>query len=449
MRRYRIATFLLLILFIFSLLSMEILYYESRNVLGDKGFDKITLELVNYNNKYLPVDLVDTLKNNSDVQSTLSIVPEITNITSQLEESSAYEPKLVYGVKGDITKYYNIEMIQGSFFVNEEKEIDSDVVVLSEELAVKLFGNKKVVNSYVYIYDKKFKVIGVINNSKNKFLKVVEKDNEIAYIPVETMGYDDDVNRINNAVHVELIKNKIGYGDYNSIKDIGINEKEIIMDDFEVIELRMTQRYKMLYFVSGMLSIIFLILILKSLLARLIIRLKQTSKMEYLSGVLKKNYKYILLNVIVLLVIVTLIIYVWRIVVFDFVVITDKKVDSFLSIISVFWESIINFVTPLNQYIISSTTIVLYLEKLSIVFFYLSIFTGIVLLLMINKQVNLLESVEKELKIIGIYGLIGILITVIIYGVLGFSLVLYIFNILKIYFCIFVFAVYKVIKLKK
>jgi putative ABC transport system permease protein len=92
---------------------------------------------------------------------------------------------MIWGVSAPFFDLYQAKVMEGRSFTNNEDKSQSRVVVIGPALKKKLFGDGKAIGERLKIGDKKFMVIGVMEEQGNYF-GVMDMDN-VVYMPVRTL----------------------------------------------------------------------------------------------------------------------------------------------------------------------------------------------------------------------------------------------------------------------
>lgn len=184
---------------------------------------------------------ITTFKNSDvDAISKLNNVEAINSyVTSQ--EIIKYQGEnlvaLIFGYGAFAPEIEKINIAQGRFYTEEEENSLSTVVVLGATIKEKLFGDKEAIGETVYIRNKPFRVVGVVEKRGAVFFFDMDS---IIYLPTKTvqkslLGTDyvlgvsvkvKDINKINNTKEdiVNLLRERHNIDDPDR-------------DDFEVMTM--------------------------------------------------------------------------------------------------------------------------------------------------------------------------------------------------------------------
>ncbi len=94
------------------------------------------------------------------------IMPVVFGAVNGAYENDYYSFS-VYGATPLIKEIYDLEILEGGFFEEEDVDFKNPVIVLGYKVKEELFGKKKAVGEFIRIKNKNFKVVGVLKESGN------------------------------------------------------------------------------------------------------------------------------------------------------------------------------------------------------------------------------------------------------------------------------------------
>ena len=116
----------------------------------------------------------------ADAECTLQ--SKATDITPEKQASIT-----VTGVGGDYYLFHPFRVLYGAFL--SEGTLDPRKIVLDKELAFKLFGTYNTVGSTVYINDREYTVVGVVEQADTKIDRETSGALMHAYVPFDELAY--------------------------------------------------------------------------------------------------------------------------------------------------------------------------------------------------------------------------------------------------------------------
>ncbi len=96
-----------------------------------------------------------------------------------------HNTSLLWGMSASFFDLYNAEVVEGRPFLLEEDLVQARVAVIGPKLKEKLFGESEALEQYIKIGNKKFRVVGIMEEQGNYF-GMMDMD-DIVYLPVRTL----------------------------------------------------------------------------------------------------------------------------------------------------------------------------------------------------------------------------------------------------------------------
>lgn len=176
----------------------------------------------------------------------LAVAPTVwTRQTLKFEEQNM-ESINVTGTTSEYINTTNLNFSSGRFFTDLESNASRDVVVLGSEIAKNLFPLGNSFNNEITIKDRKFKIVGVLEEQGSYIMGSFNPDNQV-FIPVGCVfKYFQNENfrsitinvRAPNSQSVEDVKEeaiglmrKIRGLSYDEINDFSINQQEGLLNE--------------------------------------------------------------------------------------------------------------------------------------------------------------------------------------------------------------------------
>lgn len=241
----------------------------------------------------------------------------------------------ILGVSSNFNKFHNVNVSTGSFFTESIYKENEFCVVLEDKLAYKLFGNENVVGLKVRIFNKDFKIVGVVKRDSTIIQNISNDGLDKVYIPIETLIKLDETTKIsylqfqdlNNDAQVKGKDRVIGL-----LNGIGKNENLYKIIDYSKEERLMRQKPLILCFVLGGLCIWnflkYLIKILREVKGFFITNIKK----EYLLDVVIKNKKQFLIYILKLVLGFLGILVLWKLIKFNLYIPSNYIPDELINI---------------------------------------------------------------------------------------------------------------------
>lgn len=105
----------------------------------------------------------EDLQNKNNVPDAVGVVPYVFSPEVVSYDSQVYDSTLLGSTEG-VLKIFNLEVNQGNFFTNDDVLQKSQVAVIGETVAQKLFGLSSPINQQIKIKDHLYRVIGILTS---------------------------------------------------------------------------------------------------------------------------------------------------------------------------------------------------------------------------------------------------------------------------------------------
>jgi putative ABC transport system permease protein len=104
---------------------------------------------------------LEALKRKSNVSTLGNIIPLVFGGESSSYGNESYR-LTVFGAASDVQRVFDLEVVQGYFFTDEDVRAKASVIVIGSKVKQELFGESDAVGERIKIKDRTYKVIGVL-----------------------------------------------------------------------------------------------------------------------------------------------------------------------------------------------------------------------------------------------------------------------------------------------
>lgn len=300
-------TILCLICLLAAIASILYIYNKVEDINGNIGYDKMNIRIRDFNlEKRLRQKHLSEIK--ESLGNELITYYTYTNMTIHSEFNS--EMVQIYGVGGDFKEFYHMN-INGSFIREDSNKARERVLVLQDKTAYKLFGSADIVGLTTSIEGQDYRIIGVV--SFDEPLEQRLNNGLIGFIPLSAMEEDKI-----NITNIEIAMKNI---DSREIKDIikvfSIDNNNFIIEDFNIVGIKIAQRMKLLIFLFSCIIIVILLKLLFSNLKSLVGKMKTLLESDYLSNIIFKQWKSYIPSLLISIFLLVTIFIIWRVATFD------------------------------------------------------------------------------------------------------------------------------------
>lgn len=421
MRLYIRKEFIVLFIFIFLLLLSQSLFLYIEDINSSIGYEKLIIGSkegtpIEFRFSVNEAKLLDRI-----VSSQLSTYYAVDE-SLVWSEQGTLNPQ-AYGVMGNFSQFNMIKLKKGSFINDNDNNYKKNVAVIEDTVAQKLFKSENVIGLNINIYNKKFTVIGITSTKRTAIEKLLHKESERIYIPLNTMK---ELKPNINIANIEY-KNVDSYIDMAFIKDkivlMGKNPDDFFIEDLNIKGIQQRQKYNILIFILGIFSIYGLLKVLISIIKYMYSFFKTSLEKYYFLEALKAKTIVYIKSIIVITGIILLQVFIWKRISFSLYIEPDKIPQNPANIYSnllVLKEYVTDFVSidyfhPLYEIKLSR-----FLERLNTIVF----FIGIVLesywfFIVARKQSIEVEDMVLELLNLCLYFDFSILLSIVVIHLLG------------------------------
>lgn len=328
MRICRIAKIKLIVSFSILIILIIISNYLNFNV--NRNVSNI-IEYKNINNGSSGITFDDLNKvkaNYKDIKFTGS--KEITaSVTNEYGVSPQKDMKTEQEIKTKLVltdenyfDLYHFEMLRGGKLDFLSVKSGSKVAIVSDVLANSLFKSIDVIGSTLKVGSLRYRIVGVYKENKSLLYSAAEDGYERIYIPYTS--YSDQDKKDKSFLDIMATSETKNY-DEKAINDKlskVLNDKLSLYKavNYTISKKIVLQNIKILYFIIGIILIIFLIRMIVKFTCEANLFLKEKMKSNYLKGALANNKKEFLILVSKILVCILGIVIVFDIVKFNLVI---------------------------------------------------------------------------------------------------------------------------------
>lgn len=239
---------------------------------------------------------------------------------------------------------YPFEMIRGGKLDFLTVKSGSKAAIVSDVLANSLFKSVDVIGSTLNVGNSKYRIVGVYKENKSLLYSAAEDGYERIYIPYTS--YFDQNKKGKSFLDIMATRETKKYDE----KAINNKLSEVLNDKFSlyksvnytVSKQIVLQNIKILYFIIGVIVIIFLIRMIVKFTYEINLFLKEKMKSNYLKGALANNKKEFLIFVGKILICILGIVFVFDIVKFNLVIETQYLPSDNIFDISFYRNTIIS-----------------------------------------------------------------------------------------------------------
>ena len=424
----KISFFVFLVIFVFSLFLLNTLHYESQNISSEVGFNKIYIELKSKNGLKIGLtkQQVENLKSKLNAKKIIYYSGEKTYFSSDFREVRAS----IIGIKGDLNSFYNVNTGGSSVIFDEDSMQNKRVVILSEELALQLFGTVDVIGFDVNIYNQKFKVAGIIEKNNNKVYSLFVKDSMRAFVPFGAIENCKNQLSPNNGkvliTNIEIKSDNINLENVKtSLSILGIDYENYNVEIFDEYGIKIYQNYKIMIFLIALICVALLIQALYYIIKRVIGVIRAEIERNYfirsILNIRKRLTFYFAISAGMLFLIILLL----ENSKFDFYLVYSNLQDEILRLLNTKDYLLSENVTLEVLYKLSFLSALSVLVNFIIVFIkiyrydipaniYISIFAQLLLSVVLNAYILLLLGFSVNITLLGVFKIAIVLFIIIL-----------------------------------
>ncbi|MGF7058763.1 ABC transporter permease [Brassicibacter mesophilus] len=429
--------YVVLFLFIFSLLLCQSIYIYIEEINSTTGYEKLIIGLkegIPIENG-MSVDEVEALNRAVSPQMSTYYATDESVVTS---DYGAFQAQ-VYGVLGNFNEFSKVELNNGSFINDNDNNSNNYVVVIEDTIAQKIFKSENVIGLNMNIYNEKFEIIGVVSSEGAIMEKMLNKELPHIYIPLNTMK---DINSNTYIGNIEY-KNNDSYFDkafmLDKIELVGKNSNNYFVEDLNITGIQQKQKYDILIFILGAYCLYRLLKVLFSIIKSMHNYFKDSIKKDYLTDALKIGKLRYMKGLIMIAGIVLLGVFIWKEISFSLYIAPEKIPDNPGSISQHFLvlkEYLFDFVNfdyihPLYKIKLSR-----FLQRVNNIVFLIGIVCELYLILYVikDKSNEIKDKINRFLNL-GIYLVVSVLLSAFLLYLSGLPVLLSAVDIVLIWIC--------------
>lgn len=387
MRKGRI--FAAIFIFILTMLLTRSIYFKTQELYGNVGYERFSVRLKGDS-------LLEDAFDKADAEELERILaPELMTYYAFNKGQAASERSragaLICGIKGKYNEFYNMRLRKGSFLNEKDHADENYVTVIDEKLAEKLFGSADVIGLDIYMFDKKFKIIGITGDDLSIAGRLIQKDLPYAYVPLSIMEEANQGCKIPNielkawedSLDKALIEDKIAL--------IGRNPDDFYIEDWNELGIMTKQRFDILFFVMGIYCICCLLIAAYKIFRNFIELSKSYLRDNYFSNMIKDMGIKLLTALGKIAGILTAVILIWKEISFDLYISPESFPEDPMSMKEIFGavrNALSEFIKTDNSYILNPNLVISFLSKQGSLIFMLSLLCELYILLFIMRNIS-------------------------------------------------------------
>lgn len=387
MRKGRI--FAAIFIFILTMLLTRSIYFKTQELYGNVGYERFSVRLKGDS-------LLEDAFDKADAEELERILaPELMTYYASNKGQAASERSragaLICGIKGEYNEFYNMRLRKGSFLNEKDHADENYVTVIDEKLAEKLFGSADVIGLDIYMFDKKFKIIGITGDDLSIAGRLIQKDLPYAYVPLSIMEEANQGCKIPNielkawedSLDKALIEDKIAL--------IGRNPDDFYIEDWNELGIMTKQRFDILFFVMGIYCICCLLIAAYKIFRNFIELSKGYLRDNYFSNMIKDMGIKLLIAIGKIAGVFTAVILIWKEISFDLYIPPESFPEDPMSMKEIFGavrDALSEFIKTDNSYILNPNLVISFLSKQGSLIFMLSLLCELYILLFIMRNIS-------------------------------------------------------------
>jgi hypothetical protein len=266
-----------------GMISMQKISVCAKNQLDPQGSNLFTAK---------DMDRIQETLNNRmityTIQTTLPVSFENASISAR-----------VIGTNSFYSMFHDVSIKSGGFLTQESQDRGETVAVIEDELAWKLFNTDNAVGNQISIFDRTFKIIGVCSKEHSIIAKLYDDGNANIYIPSKTFSDLDKNAGISCFEAATDDDSTLGRNESEitrAIQTTGKNPSAYKITDYNIQRALMEQKPSIVVFLMGIITILGLLLYIKTVFIHLISFFKSESSTNYFSNIVRRNALFLLLS---------------------------------------------------------------------------------------------------------------------------------------------------------
>lgn len=314
-------------------------------------------------------------------------------LTATSLEKTENETINITGTNSTYINFCNIEFSSGCFFDRNAEIAGEQVIVIDEKLAWNKFGSINAVGNTMKLFNKNFRVIGIISENKSIVGLISNSGLPNAYIPIRALLEIDKTAKV-NSLQIQTDDTTLsGKNTSEAIEMLNMMGKSLddyYISDLNIKKVLIEQKPRIIVFIIGIVCIIAVFMTFINKTKEIFIFINNKAKTDYMINIIKIHKNMLILQLIKLLLFLSTIVLIWKFIKFDIYIPPEylpKELIDFNFYVNLFWKSIerINlskgYIPPMAEIQLNSITL------LSNWLFCLGLFIGFPILL-----INLMRS---------------------------------------------------------
>lgn len=418
-------------LFILLLFLSQSIYLYIQDLNSSVGYEKLTIRL----KEKLPAERGFNIDQISKLNRIVS--PGMATYYAFRDSTVSRARQVqVYGVLGNFIEFNRIKLVQGSFIDENDNRLRRNVAVIEDIVAESLFGSEDVLGLEIDVYNRKFKIIGVISTERAAIEKLIDIGGPRIYIPLNTMSdltetYIGNVEYKNEGsnLDIDVIKDKIAL--------IGKAHNDFLIEDLNVVGSQQRQKYDILLFVLGVYCLYVLIRLIIDIIKYIVSYSRNSLEDNYFFAMIKRGKKVYIKGILAVAGALVLGFFIWKKSSFRLYVAPDKIPDnpaSITQILSMVIKYITEFVNYNYTHPIYEIKVYGFLQKLNTTVFWVSlIFEILCLASMKGKKSGKIEESINVMLSMGICVIASVWLSVMFIYLMGLPVMISMVDVLLIW----------------
>jgi hypothetical protein len=219
----------------------------------------------------------------------------------------------IYGVNYKYNKFHKTKLNVGKF-LNIDNEYEN-VAVIDETVAEKFFGNYKVIGRHIELYNRKFKIIGVVEGGKSFLDTLTDNGYGKIFIGVPQLLELDTNAKITSLDVKTTDSSTIGINLDElgaALSSIGKSSSNYNITDLNIEKVLIEQKSKLSIFMIGFILIVILFLKMKKIFQIINKLINNSLRDYYFIRALRINFKILVIEIAKLLILFFFIFLLWH-----------------------------------------------------------------------------------------------------------------------------------------
>lgn len=431
-------------IFIFTLLINQAIYEYTQLFIGSGGEEKIKINITNSHfENGIDIDKVNKIKQllgNSPITF-------YTNEERYISSVSKGKQANIFGIGGDFNLFYKLKMKDGIFLKEKYNLNKNKVVVIDDSIAFDLYKTYDVKGKSLFIAGEKFEIIGIVERNLSAVYNLFDEKKASIYIPMEVMK--DTFSKHLRIKGVEILGKNHSINSISEVlRNAGVNQEGLIIEDQRIEARRILQREKILVFLVGIFTIFCLIKYLLIIIKNCISIINSQLKANYFLEAIYIRKKDLGIQTLKIIGVVMSIILLFKTISFNLYIDPNKipqDPTNLKSVLEILRTSITEYLNNEKIYTIPVNESISFYKSLSFNSLLLGLISVIVIiaLLMDNEQsIHKLDLWILKIKRVTFYVISSYVISVIVIGLMKLPVKISLMNSLAMYFCLIFISQY-------